>query len=62
MVCSRAKSYENDPQITLPQISWKCIIPEINDLEDYSQGHMSSLRKRINLNNNDVSSYLIWTP
>ena len=48
IVCSRADSYENDPQITLPQISAKCIIPDINDLEDYGQGHMTSLSKRIN--------------
>ena len=34
----------------------------IIDLEDYSQGHMTSLSKRMNLNDNDVSSYQIWTP
>ena len=61
-VCSRAKSYENDPQITLPQISAKCIIPDIKTLEDYGQGHMASLSTRMNLNDNDVSSYQIWTP
>ena len=47
-VCSRAKSYKNDPQIALPQISAKCIIPNINDLEDEDQGHMASLNKRMN--------------
>ena len=56
------KSYENDPQITVPQISTKCIIPDINDLEDYGQGHMVSLSKWMNYNDNDVSSYQIWTP
>ena len=44
-MCSRAKPYKNEPQITLPQISTKCITPDINDLEDYSQGHMASLNK-----------------
>ena len=39
-VCSRAKSYENGPQIS--KISAKCTIPDINDLEDYVQGHMAS--------------------
>ena len=29
------------------------------DLEEYSQGHMALLNKRINLNDNDVSSYQI---
>ena len=29
-----AKSYENDPLITLPKISAKCFIPDINDLEN----------------------------
>ena len=48
MVCSSAKSYENDPQITLPQISAKCIIPDINDLKNYGQGHIASLSKRMN--------------
>ena len=34
-------------KITLPQTSAKCIIPDINDLEDYGQGHMASLTKRM---------------
>ena len=58
-VCSRAKSYVNDTQITLPQIRAKCIIPDINDLEYYGQGHMASLSKRMNENDDDVSSYQI---
>ena len=43
IVCSRAKSYENGPQITLPQINANCVIPYINDLEYHGQGHMASL-------------------
>ena len=39
-----AKFYDNDHQITLPQnlvqISVKSIIPDINYLEYYSQGHV----------------------
>ena len=37
-----------DPQITPPQISAKCVIPNINYLEDYGQGHMASLSKLMN--------------
>ena len=59
LVCLNTKSYENDPQITLPQIRVKCIIPNINDLEDYGQDNMASLSKRMNSNYNDVSSYQI---
>ena len=43
-----AKSYVNDPKITPTQISAKCIIPDIDDLEDYGQGHMASLGKVMN--------------
>ena len=57
IVCSRAKSYENDPQITQPQISAKCIIPDINDLENYGQGHVVSLSKRMHLNDDHTKSY-----
>ena len=62
IVCSKAKSYENEPKITLPQISAKYIIPDINDLLYNGQGHMASLTKRMNENDNDVSSYQIFTP
>ena len=34
--------------MTLPLISAKCIIHDINDLEDYGQGHKASLNKRMN--------------
>ena len=44
IVYSRPKSYENDTKITLPQISAKCTIPNIHDLENYGQGHKASLR------------------
>ena len=44
MVCSSAKSYENDPQITLPKISAKYVIPDIKYLEDYGKGHMALLK------------------
>ena len=36
---ARAKSYKNDPEITICQISAKCIIPYKNDLEYHGQGH-----------------------
>ena len=50
LLYSNAKFNENDPKITLTQISAKCIlvIPDINDLEDNGQGHMESLSKRMN--------------
>ena len=35
-----AKSYENYPQIILPETSTKCFIPDINDLEEYGQGQI----------------------
>ena len=35
--------HKNDPKIILPQISPKCIIPNINDLESYGQGHKASM-------------------
>ena len=62
IVCSKTKSYENDSQINLPQISAKCIIPDVNNLEDYGQGHIASLSERMNWNDNEVSSYRIWNP
>ena len=43
-----AKSYGNDHKISLPQISAKCIIPDINDIEDYGQGHVVPLSKGMN--------------
>ena len=48
IVCSRVKFYHHDPQITLPQISAKWIIPDMNDLENNGQCHKMSLSKRMN--------------
>ena len=46
----------------LNQISTKCTIPDINELENYGQGHKASFSNRMNKKDIDVSSYQILTP